>query len=104
MPFKQHTRVKTRIAEIEKTGGDCGDYELVLERLRLGRDIPDRYRDHALAGKLSGLRSVIVGSLKNGRSVVAVYQMVGRTVAVAIVDEHDQAYASLQEEKATRRR
>ena len=103
MSFVLHPRVVPRVSEIEKSGGHCSDFDWILERLRFGRDIPERFNDHALTGKLRGLRSVIVGHDAEGRTVVMVYQLINRRVTVAFVDEHDQAYRALTLERTPRR-
>lgn len=102
MPFVLHERVAPRVSEIEKAGGHCSDFDWILQRLRFGRDIPERFNDHVLAGKLHGLRSVIVGHDDRGRTVVMVYQVINRRVTVIIVDEHDQAYQALTIERTRR--
>lgn len=104
MGYQFHERVTRRMAEIENSGGNCTDFYGIVERLRLGRDMPQRFNDHALTGRLTGLRSVIVGHDGNGETVIAVYQVVRRTISVAIVDEHDKAYAILKSERTSRRR
>ena len=104
MPYALHPRVFSRIAELEQAGGDCSDFYWILERLRAARPVPERFSDHELRGKLSGLRSVIVGHTSEGRTVVMIYQLVKRKVAVAFVDEHDAAYDTLRKEKHAKRR
>lgn len=101
MSYLLQDRVIPRIVEIEAAGGDCSDRRWILERLRHGREIPDRFNDHALAGKLRGLRSVIVGHDGKGRTVVMVYQLRSRRITVALVDEHDQAYRTLVRERSS---
>lgn len=103
MPFILHPEIIKRVAEIEKAGGDCADMDWIALRLRYGREIPDRFNDHALEGKLRGLRSVIIGHDSDGRTVVMVYQILNRRVMVAIVDEHDRAYRLLAVERSGRR-
>lgn len=104
MSFRLHPRVTPRIAELESAGGDCSDLFWILDRLRSGTAIPDRFRNHELQGKLKGLSSVIVGHTAEGRTVVMVYQRRQRSVSVAIVDEHDLAYTTLRMEKIAKRR
>lgn len=102
MPFVLHERVTLRVSEIEKAGGHCSDFDWILQRLRFGRDIPERFNDHELAGKLRGLRSVIVGHDAKGNTVVMVYQAKNRRITVAIVDVHDHAYQALTIERTRR--
>lgn len=104
MHFLLHPRVTPRVAELEAAGGDCSDLYWILDRLRSRGLVPERFHNHKLQGKLQGLSSVVVGHTTEGRTVVMVYQITQRRIAVAIVDEHDLAYHTLRKEKATQRR
>jgi mRNA-degrading endonuclease YafQ of YafQ-DinJ toxin-antitoxin module len=102
-PFVLHSRVAGRIAEIEGEGGDCSDFFWILKQLKSGKDIPDRFNHHPLAGKLAGLFSVIVGHTAEGRTVVMVYEASRGRIVVPTVDEHDAAYSTLKIEQRAKR-
>jgi mRNA-degrading endonuclease YafQ of YafQ-DinJ toxin-antitoxin module len=98
-----HPRIATRIAELNAQGADTALLRVFEERLRSGRRLGKAFNDHSLTGKLSGLRSAVVGHTAGGIPIVAVYQSARAWAAVALVEEHDLAYVVLRREKRPRR-
>ena len=70
--------------------------ETAVTRLRkLQKLSSQHFNDHALLGKLAGLRSAVVGTTAENRTVVMVYRTTARSLIIYMVDEHDTAYRSL---------
>ena len=92
----KHARVDAGIEAIIAGGGDVVMLEAAVTRLRAGQKLNSpNFNDHPLAGRLAGLRSAVVGSTAERRTVVMVYRVTARAVFIYMVDEHDAAYRKL---------
>jgi len=94
----KHARVDICIEAILAGGGSLDMLETAVTRLRRMQKLQSpHFNDHALSGKLAGLRSAVVGTTAERRTVVMVYRTTARSVMIYMVDEHDTAYRSLIE-------
>lgn len=99
----EHERVSLRIGRLIADGADVSGYAVFVRRLCRGKKLGPEFKDHALKGKLKGLRSAVVGYVDdedpNNCSIVAVYEVNRNAVMVAIVDQHENAYEELRRVK-----
>lgn len=90
-----------RVKELLKQGAELPLLGLAIERLEAGAPLSwGAFNDHALRGKLAGLRSAVVGEMPDGENIVMLYRSFPESVMIVRIDAHDKAY---DEERARRR-